>query len=229
MKESKKKHIISYFMIITLLVSCLLCGCGKKKTVKPKDSLEEDVQTALYDKGISTFDTLWTLTNDHGYVSNIGITKSMEGDYYKIVACPYEKLANVYRVSHLQDATDTYVDIAGETMSKDTIPYFKNSIVEGMGNMIISYTSGVSEVAVSSVLHYETSFINKSLNTAEAYIYCYYDSYPILVTFIPGDDGTVRAKASYLLADKLINIEPEELANCVRGYFNATSLEPIYQ
>lgn len=222
LKESKHIRLL-FFILVAVFMTV---GCGKK--TKPKDSLEETVQTELYDKGMELIGKLNQISNDYGYMVNSGLQTDVEPQYNKLVTCQYAELSDVFRVSHLDEATNTFVSIAGQTMSRESIQYFKNNIVEDMGNMIMSYASNDSgALALTSTLFYRTCFYNKSVTTSEAFIYCYKDSYPVIVSFVPGDGGAVSVKASYLLVDDMINMEPEELADCVRGYFNATSLERI--
>lgn len=225
MRESK--HNTRRLILGLLLVTLLLCisGCGKSK--KPKDSLSSDIESDLYDKGISMIESLEALKNDAGYIRNTGLTSELQDVYQKLKAVECNTLVDVFRVSHLEDSVETFIAIAPEKMDDDSKKYYKENMVRSMGNMIVNYSAGVKELAVIGTINYETSFVNKKLATSEAYIYCYQDAYPILVTYIPGADGSVRAKATYLFADSLINAEPEVLGDAIRGYFNASSLERI--
>lgn len=202
-----------------------MSGCGKSK--KPKDSLSSDIESDLYDKGLSMIEALETLKNDAGYIKNAGLTGELQDVYQRLKAVEYNTLVDVFRVSHLDDSIETFVAIAPEKMEDSSKAYFKENMVRSMGNMIVSYSAGVEELAVTGMLNYETSFVNSKLATSEAYIYCYQDAYPILVTFVPGSDGSVWAKAGYLFDDSLMNAKPEVLGDAIRGYFNASSLERI--
>ena len=210
-----------------LLASVAIAGCGKKR--KPNDSLNATVETALYDEGLLLIERMKKLTHDTGFVNNLGLPRNANDLYEKLLACPYDNLKDVYRVSHLEDATNTFVTISGEKMDDYSSPFFKNRVTDNMSSMVIGYLEGATELSVASLLMQEECFVNTELLSCEVYIYCYEDSYPVMVSFSPGKGGAVKARATYLLSDSLINISPEELGDAIRGYFNATSLECITQ
>lgn len=230
LKEYRKHTKRHFFQILCLSVMILsvslgMVGCGKRK--KPKDSLEENVQNGLYDEGLLLIEQMQMLTKDRGYVANVGLPSTLQDEYERLLLCPYDKLTDVYRVSHLEDATDTFIAIAGQKMEESSKLYFRQKMASSMANMVISYTAGATQLALAGLLAQEDYFVNAELVTSEVYIYCYEDSYPVLVGFTPGKGGAVKANATYLISDKLINVSPEELGDAVRGYFNATSLECI--
>ena len=98
-----------------------------------------------------------------------------------------------------------------ESFNEEDKEIIINKLAQGIGNIIMAEKSGVKELAASGAIVIQELFVDKSVKECVLYIYTYDEAYPVLISFVPGQDGAVSANASYLIIDEMIGADMETL------------------
>jgi hypothetical protein len=73
--------------------------------------------------------------------------------------------------------------------------------------------SGTAAIAASSLVKKTDLFVDASVTKSEVYVYIFDESYPVFVSFIPGENGAVSATGTYVIVDGLIGADADTTGN----------------
>lgn len=227
-----KKHIL----YVMLFMFCVLCGCGKERNSENNSSVnniksETDNNALLYEKGLEIVQEMYMLAGDDAYIQ-LASGGSVDDMVKSISELDYGKPANVYRVTNPESSFDMMMAFASESeeeLSEAAKEHIYNTSGSGVANTLNARLGGTMNVAVASVLNCYKCFVCEALENVEMYIYAYEDAYPVLITFIPGEDGAVSASGCFLIVESLIGIDKDKLEEIIAMSGYLVSLEEITQ
>lgn len=227
-----KKNIL-YIMVFML---CVLCGCGREKKPENNSSVydkesEADMNVSLYDKGLEIVQEMYMLAGDDAYIQ-LASGGSVDDMVKSISELDYGKPENVYRVTNPESSFNMMMAFASgqeEELSEAAKEHIYNTIGSGVANNLNARLGGTMNLAAAGVLNCYKCFVCEPLENVEMYIYAYEDAYPVLITFIPGEDGAVSASGYFIIAESLIGTDKEQFEEIISISGYHMSLEEITQ
>ena len=218
----KKKTLLC----CVLLVIFALCGCDKDNKGKSDAAILSDTKSLveygmdivrLMDEALRSDDYAeMMLTSDSG-MQDI-VSKIAEGDY--------SEPEDVYRITFDQDSYLLYLSMSGmsvDEMSDELKEVMKNRFHTSLSNMINGQQLGASYLATASVYSVSKSFVSSEISEDVIYLYTFDTGYPIMVTFVTGDNGAVTAYGTFILSNELIDADLSQVEDlmkmtCLSGY-----------
>ena len=103
--------------------------------------------------------------------------------------------------------------------SENLYNYLSSSAYTALSTMI-NQAQGVDVVSVAAIFTASKTFDMDGMTKNKLYLYLFEDATPILVAFIPGEDGSFRANGSLLFADEAIS----DNVNAVKAFFQSAGV-----
>lgn len=208
----KKHHNILKLMVILMIIVLDIIIVRIVSGSNREEAAGESGDISLYDRGLGLIESMNSLAGDDNYRKMIGMSQECESIINDITAMDYTTLKQVYRVTNIDDIMNFTMYMSGvddSTFKGESKDYIKSRYADSVGNVLMSSKSGVMALATSSIFTRQEFFVDKSVTEPLLYVYIYEDAYPVLVSYIPGLDGAVSAKACYLIIDGLIGADTE--------------------
>ncbi len=203
---------------------CSACGKSDSNGKETGDNLDK-----LYEQGLKLADTMQELCSNESYIKSVaGGVEELTSKIAELSNGNYENSTAVYQVSVEQSVMEAYLTLMGLD-TKNLSDNLKNSIInKSYGSIIniLNSKSGVTSLAVSGVITANSTFVCNALQSPTIYIYQYPDSYPVCISFIPGEDGAVSANSSYILLDNLKDADENNFSDTLSSSFTAIGLTP---
>lgn len=135
----------------------------------------------------------------------------------------YEKPTAVYALSVPEDEL---MDIDESTVSDTLADYLHSAACLSFASRINQY-SGVEPLAVSTMYAAQMTFVTSELTDSIIYLYTFANGAPIAVSFLPGEDHTVRAVGYFLLCDALLTDSAQSIESSLKtlGFDGVTVLK----
>lgn len=210
---SKKKMIIS-FMLMSLFVG-MMAGCSKEAPKQPED--------ILYENGLKMINTMDEMVHSEYYQYFTAPSEEMQSVIGKIADGNYSAPKAVYKVGYTQDewkmVEEFLAQEAGtEEITKDLSENLKKDLCQKVFNSMatmITARSGATSLAAASVFRPADTFVCEGLSSNQVYVYCFEQGYPIMVTFVLGQDDSVQESASFIIIEEA---SLEELLNTIQQF-----------
>lgn len=188
-----KKRI--YICTLTLILSVFaMTACGKKD------------DKSLYEHGLDLVDTIVEAAEVEEYWEAMGIRgENFLEQIENITSGKYKEPKKVYALTVSHDGLSNMLeemDLDVDELSEDLQNLIGNRMFASLANQV-NAQSGSESLVVSSVLNATKTFVCDKLESNCMYIYLYKKGTPISVTFIKGEDGSVSASATFLMAEAL--------------------------
>lgn len=182
------------FLAVVSSASLLLCSC-----VTENDSSSEK---SLYEHGLDVISLMDEMVKSESYGEAMSAPSEILEVSESIADGNYDAPSAVYKLE--VNSFETLYEI-GE---KD-IPELSNTLRDNLEHRYYSSiaaqmngTYGASSVAAASIYTAGKNFVSKELSEDTIYIYTFADSYPVMVTFTPGEGGAASASGSFILDDE---------------------------
>ena len=177
--------------LICLAVAILLCiglvACGGQKS--------------LYDRGLEVIDLISEKMNNKDYIKMLGsetilnaVSEYLDGATFTNPTAVYELTMDVDKMLSMYEVS---LDGMSDTLKREV----RSSLLQSLSNQFNS-SLGSEAIAASSILSSGISF-KGSIEKDTIYIYEFENAYPVIVTFIKGNDGVVGASGKILFVEKL--------------------------
>lgn len=191
MKKAKKIYICALILLMSIFA---MTACGKKD------------DKSLYEHGLDLVDTIVEAAEEEGYWEAMGIrSENFLAQIENITNGKYKEPKKVYAltVSHkgLSNMLEE-LDLDVDELSENLQNMIGNKMFASLANQV-NAQGGSETLVVSSVLNATKTFVCDKLESNCMYIYLYKKGTPISVTFIKGEDGSVSATATFLMAESL--------------------------
>lgn len=191
MKKAKKIYICALILLMSIFA---MTACGKKD------------DKSLYEHGLDLVDTIVEAAEEEGYWEAMGIrSENFLAQIENITNGKYKEPKKVYAltVSHkgLSNMLEE-LDLDVDELSENLQNMIGNKMFASLANQV-NAQGGSETLMVSSVLNATKTFVCDKLESNCMYIYLYKKGTPVSVTFIKGEDGSVSASATFLMAESL--------------------------
>lgn len=191
MKKAKKIYICALILLMSLFA---MTACGKKD------------DKSLYEHGLDLADTIVEAAEVEEYWEAMGIRgENFLEQIENITSGKYKEPKKVYALTVSHDGLSNMLeemDLDVDELSEDLQNLIGNRMFGSLANQV-NAQSGSESLVVSSVLNATKTFVCDKLESNCMYIYLYKKGTPISVTFIKGEDGSVSATATFLMAESL--------------------------
>lgn len=122
----------------------------------------------------------------------------------------------VYKISVPEDIIGSLLTAVGEdtSMLSGMSEVLQGDLNKRMINSIptqINSTQGVEYLAASSVYTADKTFVSHETEECILYLYTFENSFPVMVTFCPGEDGSMTAHAVFLLDENLASAAEQDM------------------
>jgi len=190
-KKAKKIYICALILLMSIFA---MTACGKKD------------DKSLYEHGLDLVDTIVEAAEEEGYWEAMGIrSENFLAQIENITNGKYKEPKKVYAltVSHkgLSNMLEE-LDLDVDELSENLQNMIGNKMFASLANQV-NAQGGSETLMVSSVLNATKTFVCDKLESNCMYIYLYKKGTPVSVTFIKGEDGSVSASATFLMAESL--------------------------
>lgn len=191
------------FLAAVSAASLLLCACGaENNTVSEK---------TLYEHGLEVISLMDEMVQSEDYAKLMSSTSEIIEIGNEIAKGDYGEPTAVYRLE-----VNTFAD--WYEMSEKELSELSDTLRECIEQRYFSTIAsqmnsryGVTELAASSIYTAAKTFVSNDLSEFTTYIYTYAHSYPVMVTFTPGEDGAVRAFGTFILDEDLKADEEQDI------------------
>jgi len=124
----------------------------------------------------------------------------------------YDKPTAVYALS----VPENELMVFDESTVSDTLAdYLHSAACLSFASRINQY-SGIDELAVSTIYAAQMTFVSTELTDNVIYLYTFENGAPIAVSFLPGEDHTVRAVGYFLLCDALVTDSAQSIESSLK-------------
>jgi hypothetical protein len=212
--KKKNKTLIFLFVLLIIVLDVIVVGIFSKNNGADTNSATANV--SLYDRGLSLVQEMNVLINDENYRKMVGVSAELESTVLELAGMDYTQPKAVYKVTNLDDYLELlmYMSEVDENSFKGEVKeYTDRKIAENLGNTVMSMLSGTSALAASSLVKKTDLFVDASVTEPLVYVYIFDESYPVFVSFIPGEDGAVSATGTYVIVDGLIGADADTTGN----------------
>ncbi len=191
MKKTKRVYICALIFLLSLFA---MTACGKKD------------DKSLYEHGLDLADTIVEAAEVEAYWEAMGIRgENFLEQIENITSGKYKEPKKVYALTISHDGLSNMLeemDLDVDELSEDLQNLIGNRMFGSLANQV-NAQAGSDTLVVSSVLNATKTFVCDKLESNCMYIYLYKKGTPISVTFIKGEDGSVSASATFLMAESL--------------------------
>lgn len=178
-------------VLATMLCAVLATGCGANTTQQT---------VSLYDKGLEMAQLLDKMAEDDAYVQLFSQNDGLKQVIQDIGSQTYTTPKAVYAVT---DAGTLLLQMA-DLPKDETLQKVIEQKTSTAWTTQINGIQGAEFLAATSILLYDESFLYEGLQKPTTYLYTYDGGYSVAVTYIPYENGVVKATASILKADASI-------------------------
>ena len=202
-----KKKLLSLFaavLVLSAFCAVMLTGCGADSSSANANS------PSLYAQGKQTISLLYDMLKSDEYLGMVTADKSVKEQIKTNAAGDYSEATACYDIILTEEQLDTLTsDTKFNDLPAQLQSYFKNRIVSSVATRI-NAQSGTSAVAAASVCTAGRLFVNKAVQRPALYLYTFSDTAPVLVAFVPGEDGAVSATAIPVLSPDFKSVASAE-------------------
>lgn len=211
-----KKRIILLIMILLIALS----GCAG-----PGNS-----RKSLYEHGMDVIALMEEMVGSSSYGSLMSSAVEIEQIRQTLADGDYAAPQAVYEIEF-----PTLGDILTYAESEVTTESFSDSLNKLLDNRsasslinLINSRSGTAALATSSVYTASKTFVSSGTKESTIYLYTFQNGNPIAVVFTTGEDSTVTATGTFLMADGFDAASVEQLQALFReaGFPGAIRLLP---
>lgn len=212
---NKKRMILLAMMLLIALSGCAGLGNSGK---------------SLYEHGMDVIALMEEMVDSSSYGSLMSGAAEIEQMRQALATGDYAAPQAVYEIE-----VPTMGDILAYAESENVTESFSDSLKKLLDNRsaaslvnLINSRSGTAALATSSVYTAAKTFVSSETKENTIYLYTFQNGNPIAVVFTTGEDSTVTATGTFLMADGLDAASVEQLQALFReaGFPGAIRLLP---
>lgn len=210
----KKRNLV--FLLLCFLL--LATSCGKNKEQKS----EKEINNVLYEQGVEVIRLMDMMINSEAYgTMRVGgdtlkqVLESLQtGDYTKPKQVYELELYRDY-ISYLLDSKDAKM----QNLPEELQSYVKQSGRCQLASLLNKRFISEQAQLASNTYEASTTFVCKGLESDKTFLYLFDVGYPILVSYVVGQDGTVTAVGQFLFTEGLKVDNKEALKERLQAEF----------
>ena len=177
---------------------------------------EAGEEKSLYDHGIEVISLLDEMIRDDTYGQMMSGSSEIQTVADEIKTGNYTTPQAVYKISVPEDIISSILTVAGgdtsmisemsEALQADLNKRMLSSISSQINSM-----QGVTYLAASSLYTADKTFVSHETEEDTIYLYTFENGFPVMVTFHPGEDGSMTAHAVFLLDENLASAAEQDI------------------
>lgn len=210
------------FVLCASVFALLLCACGgDTQNGSGKASAGEK---SLYEHGMEAISLLDEMVKNDTYGQWMSGSAEIQKVAEQIKIGDYTAPRAVYKISVPADFLESFLTMMGEdasavsglseTLQADLNKRMINSISSQINSM-----QGTVYLAASSIYTAEKTFVSHETLETVLYLYTYENAFPVMVTFCPGEGGSMSARAVLLLDENLASAAEEDVEELLDGIY----------
>lgn len=194
-----KKKIIFFLMTMSLSVG-MMAACSKESPKQPED--------ILYENGLKMIGTMTEMVHSEYYQYFSTPSEEMQDMIGKIADGDYSQPKAVYEIAYTQEMIEEFLaqEVGADELYKDIPENLKKDLCQrvftSMATMITARGGGATSLAVAAIFRPIDSFVCEGLSSNRMYVYCFEQGYPVMATFILGQDNSVQESASFIIIEE---------------------------
>ena len=169
-------------------------------------SAEENpaTQTILYNKGMDLVALLSEMASSDIY-NSMRYPQGEILDLVKMIGS--QDHTTPVSVSQIQTDFDALMQAVGsadqvQQLPENVLNHLKKGIITSLPTMLDTQQNNMTIIAASSLCKAGKTFVAEGLTESTMYLYVFDAAVPVFVTFVPGDDNSVSASASFVILDE---------------------------
>lgn len=191
-----KKYIILFFSLF-IMINCSLCFAKDKNT--ESDNL-------LYQHGLSMISVMDEMAANKTWISAFSKTDVFQNIISDMSKIEHKKVKSVYKINITEDINYYLIEpIEVKKLSEELRRYLLNILQDSVITDVSAF-GGDDILFASSICSYEKNFVSRETKENVIFLYTFEKAVPVLISFVVGDNNTVSATASFILA-KDFNID----------------------
>jgi len=215
MKRKFKIKMKKVMIIAAASFALALCSCEAGKN--------SDNEKSLYKNGMDVVSLMDEMIHSEDYSRLMGNSDGISDMAESAYDCDYSSPSAVYKLEDVKD--EMFEILLGDDLdfSKDLKKYLDLKLRSTMSARF-NDQYGIEALAASSVYSASKTFVCEGLEETALYVYDFADSYPIIVVFAPGDNGSVSAGGYLIFDDDFKNSDTHDIG----GLFeNSSSFKDV--
>lgn len=161
-----------------------------------------DAETMLAAKGLELISRMNNLAHSKEYISTATSSQPILDQIELIAAADYTSPEEIFVIDGSGFAADTTDFVRG---------YIREKAIRSIPSML-NALDGAQTLSASAILQVDETFRCNAPGHTVIYLYAYRAAYSVMVTYSPGEDGTVAATASFV---KFSSTEPATISHHV--------------
>lgn len=199
-----RKRFLAVALCIALAFGA--AGCGAAESGEDDGGRQEASRKPLYEQGMHVLALMNEKAHSEAYISAFGANQLMESEcFQKIKEHDYSTPDQVYTVIFPDNVLDVFLavepgmDVDGmsdalrESLNEQFFLSIPNIMIARQGTTALATASLITE----SYLFVDEDAVKQNL----VCLYCFRDTYPVIVMFSYGEDGAVAARGSFLIVE----------------------------
>ena len=221
--DMRLKRALCLVLALILLLALAACG-GKEKE-------EEEDLGAAYDKGLEVIALMAEVARNEDYLEAMNTPAECFDLALSLGGGRYSSPKHVYAITapSLEDALEDYLmanggdDDATELrralrgLSDELLEYMNASMFSAISTSVDAMMVGSSALAAKNICSAGTVYVDRSVEEPFAYLYTFKSGYPALVSFVPGEDGTVAVSGTFSFYEELNMYSAREIRKLIDG------------
>ena len=195
------KKVLSIVLICAICVCCVSCG-GAAPSITERG--EEVI--ALIGEIAASDDYLDVMT---------GNMSAYEKLLAEVRAVDYSEISAVYELELSRE--QLFLKLYGIHLGMDELSEaVENKLTDGLGSELATHINSKDKMpaaVVSTVYTASKTFVDKSIEENRYLLYTLEGGYPVLVSFMPGEDGAVYATAKMILSSSFEATDAEQISS----------------
>ena len=186
--------------ILTALLVCVLL-IGTLTSCKSR--------LPLYKRGEEVIELMEEMVRSESYAEMYSLGQGYEDILTKVREGNYSTISSVYEIS-LPDDLHLYNKIDKDSLPGKLYDYVTASSYSSFATLVNQQTR-VQSVVVAAAFSVSMTFVNKKATESKVYLYVFDDGYPIVVSFIAGEESSFRAVGNFILNEQFMTDEADSI------------------
>ena len=208
--KTAQKFVFALFALC-VIVTWTACDQGTTRSV------------SLAERGLGLINEVHRLAQCKEYISLFSSSEEIANVIENIAGNDYQEPKAVFVIEDL-DAMVFESMLPDVKLPADVIAMTKGRFAKALPSQI-NAMNGAMNLAATSILSHDSSFIDRNLTDSITYLYTYDKGHSFMIAYTSGEEDIVNASVSIVVNDELSKCSTKE--DVVRFFHEALSLEDV--
>lgn len=184
----------------------MMCSCSSGET-------EKEGEKSLYQQGIAVISMMDEMVSSDDYGLLIAGSSEITEMADQIAEGDYSQPKAVYEIENAGTAVLSLLSSSSSAFNNMSEPLKEYTQMRLYNSIAMQVNSKYSATCVAASSAYSAGkvFVNSSISGNKIYIYLYEESYPVMVSFEPGEDNAVTASGMFIFDDEFKDSEEQDI------------------